>query len=135
MLMRFIKQTIQSFLFFLTISLFVSCSTSQKIASQQDLIIGKWVLESASFDGQVINAELLGGKISFEFTKDGFATFETSEGSVERGRYEIQSNQLIDPDNPEEHPADIISLTKEQFIMSMEEEGETVLMTFVPDLK
>lgn len=133
MLMRFVKRTIQPFLFFLTISLIFSCSTSQKMISRQDLIVGKWVLESASFDGQVINAELLGGKISFEFTKEGFAIFETSEGQIERGRYQIQSNKLIDPDNPEELPADIVSLTKEHFVMSMEEEGETVVMTFVPE--
>lgn len=133
MLMRFTKRTIQPFLFLLTISLFFACSTSQKTLSQEDLIIGKWVLESASFEGQVIQAEVLGGKISFEFTREGIATFETSEGQVERGRYQIQSNQLIDPDNPAEKPADIVSLTKSQFVMSMVEEGETVVMTFVPD--
>ena len=135
MLMRFVKRTIQPFLFFFTISLIFSCSTTQKMINQDDLIVGKWVLESASFDGQVINAELLGGKISFEFTKEGVATFETSEWQIERGRYQIQSNHLIDPDNPEELPAEIVTLTKEQFIMSMEEEGERVVMTFVPDLR
>jgi hypothetical protein len=130
--MRFTKRTFPSFLLFLTIFLFFSCSTSKKITSQEDLIIGKWVLESASFEGQVIQAEVLGGKISFEFTREGFATFETSEGQIERGRYQIQSNQLIDPDNPAENPAAIVSLTKEQFVMSIEESGEIVTMTFVP---
>jgi hypothetical protein len=103
--------------------------------SPEDLIIGKWVLESASFDGQVIKAEILGGRISFEFTKDGLATFQTSEGQVERGRYQIQSNKLFDPDNPNDNPADIVSLTKDHFIMSMEEGGETVTMTFVPEMR
>jgi len=133
--MRVTKRTIQLFLLFLPLSLFFSCSTSQKALSQEDLIIGKWVLESASFEGQVIKADLLGGKISFEFTKEGFATFETSEGQIERGRYQIQSNHLIDPDNPSEVPAAIVSLTKQQFVMALVEEGETVTMTFVPDLE
>jgi hypothetical protein len=109
-------------------------STSQKVVNNENLIVGKWVLESASFDGQVIKAEVFGGKISFEFSEDGIATFQTSEGQIERGRYQIQSNQLIDPDSPEEVPADIVLLTKQQLIMSMEEEGETVTMTFVPDI-
>lgn len=131
--MRATKRTIQLFLFFLPLSLFFSCSSTQQAQSQEDLIIGKWVLESASFEGQVIEANLLGGKISFEFTKEGFATFETSEGQIERGRYEIQSNHLVDPDNPADNPAAIVSLTKEHFIMALIEEGETVTMTFVPD--
>ena len=131
--MRFTERTIQLFLFFLPLSFFLSCSTPQKTLSQEDLIIGKWVLESASFEGQVIKAEVLGGKISFEFTREGFATFKTSEGQVERGRYQIQANHLIDPDNPSEVPAAIVSLTKQQFVMAMVEEGETVTMTFVPD--
>ena len=131
--MRITKRTIPTLLFFLSLLQFFSCSTSQKMTSHEDLIIGKWVLESASFDGQVIKAEVLGGQISFEFTKEGFATFKTSEGQVERGRYQIQSNKLFDPDSPNEVPADIVSLTKEHFIMSMQEEGETVTMRFVPD--
>ena len=133
--MRKTTRNIQLFLFFLPLSLFFSCSAPQQVQtqSQEDLIIGKWVLESASFEGQVIQAEVLGGKISFEFTKDGIATFETSEGQIERGRYEIQANHLIDPDNPSEVPAAIVSLTKQQFVMAMVEEGETVTMTFVPD--
>ena len=133
--MRLTKRTFRPFLFSLTISLLFSCSTTQKIATQEDLIIGKWVLESASFEGQVIQAEVLGGNISFEFTKEGFATFETSEGQVERGRYQIQSNKLIDPDNPADNPAAIVSLTKEHFVMSIKESGEIVTMTFIPALE
>lgn len=133
--MRVTKRTIPAFLFSLLLLQFFSCSTSQKLTTHEDLIIGKWVLESASFDGQVIKAELLGGKISFEFTKEGIATFQTSEGQIERGRYQIQSNKLFDPDNLGEIPADIVSLTREQFILSMEEEGETVTMRFIPDLE
>ena len=138
--MRFTKRTIRPFLIFLAISVLFSCATTQesvtqKTASQEDLIVGKWVLESASFDGQVIQAEVLGGRISFEFTREGIATFETSEGQIESGRYEIKSNKLIDPDNPIENPAAIVLLTKEQFVMEMEEEGEIVTMTFVPDLR
>ncbi len=133
--MRFTKRTIPIYFLFLTLFQFFACSTSQKMLSHEDLIIGKWILESASFDGQVIKADVLGGSISFEFTKEGFATFQTSEGQVERGRYQIQSNKLFDPDSPLEIPADIVSLTKEHFIMSMEESGETVTMTFIPVLE
>jgi hypothetical protein len=132
--MRETKRIFPTFLFFLILLQFFSCSSSQKLSSQENLIIGRWVLESASFDGQVIKAEVFGGEISFEFTKEGFATFKTSEGQIERGRYQIQANKLFDPDSPDEVPADIVSLTKEHFIMSMEEEGETVTMRFVPDL-
>ncbi len=132
--MRLTKRLSRSFFLFLTLFQVIACSTTQNMSSQKDLIIGKWVLESASFEGKVIKAEVFGGKISFEFTKEGFATFETPEGQVERGRYQIQSNKLFDPDNPAEKPADIVSLTKDQFVMSMVEEGETVTMTFVPAL-
>jgi len=133
--MRLTNRSIPIYFLFLTMFQFYACSTSQKILSHEDLIVGKWVLESASFDGQVIKAEVLGGSISFEFTKEGIATFQTSEGQVERGRYQIQSNKLINPDSPGEIPADIVSLTKDHFIMSMEESGEIVTMTFVPVIR
>ncbi len=133
--MRLTKRIPLHYFLFLIVFQFFSCSSTQKMLSPEDLIIGKWVLESASFDGQVIKAEILGGRISFEFTKDGLATFQTSEGQVERGRYQIQSNKLFDPDNPNDNPADIVSLTKDHFIMSMEEGGETVTMTFVPEMR
>ena len=135
MLMRLTKQILMPFFLLLTLLQFYSSSMAQKMSSQEDLIIGKWVLESASFEGKVIKAEVFGGKISFEFTKEGIATFETPEGQIERGRYEIQSNKLIDPDNPVDNPADIVSLTKEHFVMSMIEEGETVTMRFIPALE
>ena len=113
-----------------------SCTSTQKLAgnSQEKLIIGKWVLSSASYNGQEIPGKIL-GDISFEFSKEGIATFVTPEGTVERGRYQIKSNQLIDPDSPEEVPADIVSLTKKEFVMAMTDEGERVTMTFVPVLR
>ena len=122
-----------SFLFlFVSLLQIIACSSSKSISGQQDLIIGKWVLESASFNGQVIDAGLLGGMISFEFDKHGIATFTTPEGHIESGRYEVKSNLLIDPDSPNEPPVDILKLTREQFVMSMKEEGEIVVMTFKP---
>lgn len=125
-----------SVFFFVTLfQCFTFTSSAQSRELHEDLIVGKWVLESASFEGIVIKAEVLGGRIAFEFTKDGTATFQSSEGQVEKGRYQIQANQLINPDTPGQVPADIVSLTKEHFVMSMEEEGETVTMTFVPDLE
>lgn len=131
--MRLTKHIIPVFLFSFVFMQFFSCSVSQKALSQEELIIGKWVLESASFEGKVVKAEVLGGKISFEFTKEGFATFQTSEGQLERGRYQIQSNKLFDPDSPEETPADIVSLTREHLIMAMEESGDRVTMRFIPE--
>ena len=120
----------------ITFAQFFSCTSTKNLVtnSQEDLIVGKWVLHSASFNGQEIPGKVL-GNISFEFSKEGIATFVTPEGTVEKGRYEIKANQLIDPDSPEEIPADIVSLTKDQFVMAMTDEGEQVTMTFVPDLE
>ena len=133
--MRLLQKIIFPLFLLIFLVQFFSCASTQNLGSQgqEYLIIGKWVLQSASFNGQEVPGKVL-GNISFEFSKEGIATFKTPEGSIERGRYEIKANQLIDPDSPEETPADIVSLTKNRFVMAMTDEGERVTMTFVPVL-
>lgn len=109
-----------------------SCQTLHEVPQQEDLIVGTWILKSASMNGQEIPADKMGGKISFVFTEDGVAVFTTPEGATEKGRYSIKENQLIDPDSPG-NPAEIITLTKDQFVMAMDGKDEKVVMNFVPE--
>ncbi len=114
----------------LSIFLISSCQSLQKVPTP-DLIVGTWVLESASYDGQLLTADKMGGQTRFIFTEDGFATFITAQGVKEEGRYNIVKNHLIDPQRPD-HPAIILTLTSDQFVVALEEQGTRVVLSFVP---
>ena len=116
----------------LSVFLLSACGGLKTLPPGEELIVGTWVLQSASYNGMEISAEKMGGEILFTFSKDGTATFITPEGETEEGRYTIESNQLIDPDSPE-NPAEIITLNRKKFVMAMEERGEKVVMNFIPN--
>ncbi|MEM1321698.1 MAG: lipocalin family protein [Bacteroidota bacterium] len=131
--MRTINKLLTISLFTLILGLF-SCSTVKKIPTQNELIIGRWVVQSVNLGGQVVPASLLGGEIAFEFKSDGTAFFTTPDGQTENGRYAIQESKIVDPDSPYDEPVDIVSLSKQQLVISMMEEGELLKMTLVPDM-
>ncbi len=98
----------------------------------QDLIIGKWILKSALFNGTKIAFGATDQDISFEFLIDGKVVFISSEGEIERGNFVIKENKLIDPDVPEYPNADILSLTKNALVLLIKKEEDRVKMTFEP---
>ncbi|MEL6864561.1 MAG: lipocalin family protein [Bacteroidota bacterium] len=106
-----------------------SCSTTNKVKSNENLIVGKWIVQSVNVDGESVPAALLGGTILFEFRHDGTASFTTPDGKTEKGRYTIKSGQIFDPDSPADEPVDIISLTRETLVLAMQEQGEQMEMT------
>ncbi len=112
---------------------FFSCSTIKKIPTQNELIIGKWVVKSVNIGGEVVSASLLGGEIAFEFNTDGTAFFTTPDGQTENGRYAVREGRIVDPDSPYDEPVDIVSLSKERLVIAMTEEGEKLEMTLVPE--
>ncbi len=122
-----------SVLFALLASQIMSCSVSQKLNKEQnELILGKWVVESVDVGGETVAARELGGEILFEFNHDGTAFFTTPDGQTERGKFAIQSGKIFDPESPLDDPVDIVHLSRSQLVISMVEEGEMMKMTLRP---
>ena len=118
-------------LLLISLCLLSACSNLPLGAPPEKVIVGTWILQSATFNGQEMTADQIGGPISFTFTEEGTAVFQTSEGKTEEGRYEIDNNQLIDPDSPA-NTADILKLNRKEFVVAMAESGGIVVMNFRP---
>lgn len=109
-----------------------SCSTAKRVtAPTEDLLIGKWVVKSVNVGGEIVPASLLGREIAFEFNPDGTAKFTTPSGEMENGQYTVKQGKIYDPSSPKEDPVDIITLSEEELVLGMVEEGERLEMTLV----
>lgn len=108
----------------------VSGIQAQDIQYSKDQLIGKWILKSASFNGDEVSLQDCKNCISFEFFRDGQVTLITSDGSKERGDFLLRGNKIIDPGVPEYLNVDILRLTKNDLVLEMQEEVHKVLMTF-----
>ena len=127
-------KTIQSLLpatILFAVVLLTSCSTAKKFHTPENLIIGKWVVQSVNVGGEIVPASLLGREIAFEFKSDGTTTFTTPSGTSEDGLYAVRQGKIYDLESPTEVPVDILELTREMLIISMIEEGERLEMTLV----
>ncbi len=107
-----------------------SCLKAQDVQYSGDQIIGKWILKSAIYNGKSISLADVTNHISFEFTSNGGVTFSNFNGKVENGAFLVKENKLIDPKVPESLSADIVSLSKNRLILSMNEDRNEVLMMF-----
>ncbi len=104
--------------------------SAQENSYSNDQLLGKWILKSAQFNGQEISLAGVKSQVSFEFLDDGMVTLVTFDGKEESGAYEVEKNKLIDINLAERSGADIISLTENALVLSMEEDKNRVLMTF-----
>lgn len=112
-------------------TLFTSCSSTKSSVNLDDLIVGDWVASYVNLDGEIVDAELFGGDIRFEFRKDGTAAYITPDGSHALGKYAVTKGKIIDPENPQEEPVDILELTEHALKIALIEEGKRMEMTFV----
>ncbi len=120
---------IYTIVLFSTLSFLLYIPAFAQIDYSNDQIIGKWNLTSASFNGQEI---MLSGieEISFEFTNGGEVTLVRSNGMIEKGEYLIEAGYLIDPNTPEHLNANILGLTNDELILSMNEDLNEVVLIF-----
>ena len=108
----------------------LSCLKAQDVHYSKDQIVGKWVLKTASFNGQSVPLADVTSRISFEFALNGKVTYLNFDGKLENGRFLLKENKLIDPNVAEYLHADIISLTKDGLVLEMKEDKNKIIMTF-----
>ena len=122
------------FVFALLINISLSsCLSYKSFRTQQDKIIGTWILQSMDVDGETIPAAFLGGKLMFEFGDDGIAHFTSPDGKKESGQYEVKQSRIIDPSSPYDEPLKIISLKSDKLVLSMIDAGEKIIITLIPE--
>lgn len=105
----------------LTLMTAVSCSTTKKMTSQADQIIGKWVVDIMKIGEMEIPASVLEGQITLEFREDQTATFSAPDEGSETTRYEVRDSKIFDLDSPDDPPLEIVSLNQEEMVLAIEE--------------
>lgn len=130
--MKFFLNKVQLVLLIFCIG-FVTCKPNEKvtkISAEHQLIIGKWILESAKTLGIELTPLQLGGDILMEFKKDGTGIFTTPK-KIDRGQYILKDRKIYDPANLTETPLTILLLTKQRLVISMSFDGQEIEMRFI----
>ncbi len=106
-----------------------ACSSTKKVVSSSDPLVGIWLLDSATVNGTTIPATMLGGDVTITFKANGKADFVTPDGKSETINYESKDGKIYNLDMPEETPIDIISLEASNLVLRMVEiEGPVLMM-------
>jgi len=106
-----------------------ACSSSKKLAKQQNMLIGTWKLDAASVNGTTLPASMFDGDVVLIFKGDGTTSFTTFDGVSESGRYELKDNKIYYLDAPNEAPVEIISLEASKLVLKMIEKESEITMS------